>query len=147
MIPWSPMLQLIMLGCKPQEEEKIKHWKTLIRNHTFSLLSSSQCKSTTPSGHLHVSFVNTAEDGTADTLHWGKQFTNLRLLESVIEVLLIRHTEIGKCVANVRTNQRPRLSAWWARQPMGDAHLHTYVCNAFSDLSVSNKQYLNYTLQ
>ena len=62
----------------------------MIRNHTFSLLSSSQCKSTTPSGHLHFSFVNTAEDGTADTLHWGKQFTNLCLLESVIEVLLIK---------------------------------------------------------
>ena len=46
------------------------------------------------------------------------------------------HTEIGKCVANVTTNQRPRLSAWWARQPMGGAHLRTYVRDAFADLSV-----------
>ena len=29
------------------------------------------------------------------------------------------HAEIGKCVANVRTNQRPQLSTWWARQPNG----------------------------
>ena len=46
------------------------------------------------------------------------------------------HLEIGPCVANVRTNQRPQLSAWWARQPMGGMYLHTYVCNAFADLNV-----------
>ena len=47
------------------------------------------------------------------------------------------HLEIGPCVANVRTNQWPRLSAWWARQPMGGVYLHTYVCNAFADLNVT----------
>ena len=46
------------------------------------------------------------------------------------------HTEIGKCVSNTSTNERPHLSAWWALQPMGGKHLHTYVRNAFADLSV-----------
>ena len=58
-------------------------------------------------------------------------------LDSIIS-LLKPHLEIGPCVANVRTNQRPRLSAWWARQPMGGVYLHTYVCNAFADLNVAD---------
>ena len=50
--------------------------------------------------------------------------------------LWLLHVGIGPCVANVQTNQRPRLSAWWARQPMRSLHLHTYVCNARTDLNV-----------
>ena len=91
-----------------------------------------------------VPMVPVPGPGTGETLpSEGSPASILHSSNCDIDVLL--HTEIGKCVGNVRTNQRPRLSAWWARQPMGGAHLHTYVCicNAFANLSVShNIQFL-----